>query len=150
MTKRHWIGGPCVVAAVALAGGTLLSGCSNSKSGASTADLAINVTEFKLAAATTSVPAGKIKLTVANDGKVQHEVVAFKSDLAEDAFPTTADGNRVNEDGAGITHIDPEAEDVNPGKTKTVTLDLKPGRYVFLCNLPLHYKQGMHTVINVT
>jgi uncharacterized cupredoxin-like copper-binding protein len=27
--------------------------------------------------------------------------------------------------------------------TKTLTADLKPGRYVLICNLPGHYAMGM-------
>jgi uncharacterized cupredoxin-like copper-binding protein len=31
-----------------------------------------------------------------------------------------------------------------------VTLDLKPGRYELLCNLPHHYAGGMYTELDVT
>ena len=42
-----------------------------------------------------------------------------------------------------------ELEDVAPGKTKgVITLTLKKGHYVLLCNLGSHYKAGMH--INFT
>ena len=41
-----------------------------------------------------------------------------------------------------------EASDLAAGETKTVTIDLKPGRYILLCNLPGHYKAGMyHTFV---
>ena len=29
-----------------------------------------------------------------------------------------------------------------PGVTKTLTLTLKPGHYVLLCNVPAHYQSG--------
>jgi uncharacterized cupredoxin-like copper-binding protein len=87
---------------------------------------------------------------VHNAGTVAHEVVAFRTDLDEAALPLNAEGTGIDEKGAGITHIDPEAEDVQPGKAKTITLDLTAGRYVFLCNVPTHYTAGMHTVLTVT
>jgi uncharacterized cupredoxin-like copper-binding protein len=141
--NRLRVGGVAVAALALFA----VPACSKASAAA---PLHVSVKEFRLVPTETSVKAGKVKLTVANNGKVEHEVVAFKSDLPDGGFPMTADKTRVNEDGAGITHIDPEAEEVKPGKTKTVTLDLKPGRYVFVCNISGHYTQGMHAVVNVT
>ena len=39
---------------------------------------------------------------------------------------------------------------LNAGTTKTLTIDLAPGHYAFVCNLPGHYGQGMHTDFTVT
>jgi uncharacterized cupredoxin-like copper-binding protein len=36
------------------------------------------------------------------------------------------------------------------GAIKRLTLDLKPGRYVLICNLATHYQSGMHTELTVT
>jgi uncharacterized cupredoxin-like copper-binding protein len=38
---------------------------------------------------------------------------------------------------------------MQPGTTKTLTIDLAPGHYVFLCNLPGHYQSGMHVDVTV-
>ena len=124
-------------------------GSSSSKDSGGTA-LHVTVKEFHLTPTETSLKAGKVKLLARNAGTVEHEVVAFKTDLPDGALPLNADKSQVNEDGAGITHIDPEAEDIKPGTTKTATLDLTPGRYVFICNVAGHYSQGMHAVVNVT
>ena len=34
-------------------------------------------------------------------------------------------------------------------KTGTVTLDLKPGKYVLVCNIEKHYAQGMRSAFTV-
>jgi uncharacterized cupredoxin-like copper-binding protein len=55
----------------------------------------------------------------------------------------------VNEDGQGVEHVD-EVENVTPGATKQLAVDLKPGRYVLVCNIPGHYKLGMRTAVVVS
>ena len=67
----------------------------------------------------------------------------FQTDLAEDALPTNEDGD-VDEEGEGVTLID-EIEDIEAGSTESLTVTLDAGSYVFICNLPGHYAQGMHT-----
>jgi len=127
-------------------GFVLLSSCS---SGSSAKPQSVTATqkEFTLSASSSSVKSGSVTVTVKNDGNLPHELVVFRTDLAENALPITADGHKVDEEGSGITHLDPEAEDVNPAGSKTITIDLPAGRYVFVCNIEDHYKQGMHTVV---
>jgi uncharacterized cupredoxin-like copper-binding protein len=84
---------------------------------------------------------------VRNDGKLTHELVAFRTDLGQGDLPMA--GDRVNEEAKAVTHIDPEAEDVQPGASKTLTLELEPGRYVIICNLAGHYASGMHQALTV-
>jgi len=43
-----------------------------------------------------------------------------------------------------------EAPDIEAGATKSVTLDLKAGKYVLLCNLPGHFAGGMWTTFTVS
>jgi len=105
--------------------------------------------DFQIELSQASAPAGRIRLSVHNSGKTEHELVAFRTDLPEGSLPLDSTG-RVNETGPGITHIDPEAESVQPGTTKSVTLDLPAGRYVVICNLPGHYASGMHQVLTVS
>ena len=42
-----------------------------------------------------------------------------------------------------------ETGDLAPGQSKTVSVTLKKGHYVLLCNLPGHYKAGQHTDFTV-
>ena len=87
--------------------------------------------------------------SIASASSIVHELVVFRTDLDEADLPLTADGDRVDESAAGLTKLEPEAEDVAPGDTARITLDLSQGtRFVVICNLPLHYTQGMHVVFN--
>jgi len=97
-----------------------------------------------------AIKAGKLKIKVENKGSTEHEFVVFRTALDETDLPLNAAGDRIDEEGKGITHLDPEAEDVPVGGSKTITIDLAAGRYVFVCNLPNHYGLGMHAVVNVS
>jgi uncharacterized cupredoxin-like copper-binding protein len=102
-----------------------------------------------------SVSAGKVTFTANNEGEKVHEFVIFKTDLAPDALPTTADG-KVDEEGAGLEAVD-EIEDIAAGTSADLTVDLQPGKYVLICNVvaevegktELHYKEGMHAAFTV-
>ena len=43
-----------------------------------------------------------------------------------------------------------ELGDLNPGKSGTMTLNLKPGKYLLFCNKPGHFKAGMYHLLTVT
>ncbi len=94
-------------------------------------------------------PSGDLSFTVTNKATDQeHEFVIFKTDLPEDQLPLNSDGN-VDEEGQGVTHID-ELGGIKVGETQTLKINLPPGNYVAICNLPGHYKQGMHWGFTVT
>ena len=42
-----------------------------------------------------------------------------------------------------------EIGDLQPGETKTLSLNLKAGHYALICNLPGHYKLGQHADLTV-
>ena len=84
--------------------------------------------------------AGEIKFEVRNDGKVQHEFIVVSSDADPGSF-AVKDDFKIDEEAAGKSAG--EADDIEPGQVKTATMRLSAGTYVFLCNLPSHYKQGM-------
>ena len=43
-----------------------------------------------------------------------------------------------------------EIEDIEAGSNESLTVTLDAGNYVFICNLPGHYAQGMHTGFTVS
>ncbi len=71
---------------------------------------------------------------VTSIGKVEHEFVVLKT--AKPAGSLLR-GNEADESGA-VGEID----GVPAGQAKTLTLNLKPGHYSLICNLPGHYKTG--------
>jgi uncharacterized cupredoxin-like copper-binding protein len=131
-----------VISVIALA--TLALAAAGVASPASSAAPKVKITlkEFKLAPAPKSVKAGPVTFAVSNAGSIAHEVVVIKTDAAPGSLPVTAD--RVSEKAAVG-----EVPDVAPGASKQVTLNLKAGKYVLLCNLKGHYKLGQWSAFTV-
>lgn len=100
-----------------------------------------------LKVSTTKVKAGKITFDVTNTSKDNvHEMVvaAVKGKNGKLAYIDSE--SRVDED-----HIADlgEVSELEPGKSGSVTLDLRPGKYVLFCNVPGHYMDGMWKTITV-
>ena len=108
---------------------------------------AVAMTDFTMEPSTATVVAGQATVQISNGGKVAHELLVFRSDLKPSAYPKK-DGN-IDEEGAGITKIS-DGDNLDPGATQTRTIDLtKPGTYLFVCNLPNHFRAGMFKVVTV-
>jgi uncharacterized cupredoxin-like copper-binding protein len=93
----------------------------------------------------TSVPAGKVKFVATNNGTVIHEVIVLKTKAAVDALPINPKTNRVSE-----AKSVGEISEFGKGKTKSVTLKLKKGSYLLVCNVAKHYGLGMRAPFTVT
>ena len=107
----------------------------------------VNLKEFSITPSLSSVPAGAVTFVASNTGTMEHEMVILKTDLAPDALPVV--DNQATEDGPGVQHID-EIEEFEPGTQQTLTVNLTPGNYVLICNVPGHYQSGMRTAFTVT
>jgi uncharacterized cupredoxin-like copper-binding protein len=94
---------------------------------------------------TEQVKAGPVTFNVTNKSQnLVHEFVVLKSDTPVDALPYNADEKEVDESVIEVTN---EIEDIDPGKSGTLTAKLAPGSYVLLCNKTGHFKAGMvHTL----
>jgi len=93
--------------------------------------------------------AGQVNFSITNIGTIQHELLVFKTDLPPSAIPVDNSGNII-ENGPGITLVS-RGDKIDPGKTQNRTVDLtQPGTYVFVCNVPGHFKAGMFRVVTVT
>jgi uncharacterized cupredoxin-like copper-binding protein len=92
-----------------------------------------------------AVSAGKVAITAPNKGKVDHELVLLKTDVNPANLKTEKDGEVIEEAYSGPGEI-PDVESGESGKT---TLNLKPGTYAMICNVPGHYKAGMYGRVTV-
>jgi len=128
---------------LAAAAALVIPACSSDDGG-----IGVTVSDFKVEPAEASAAAGELTFDVTNDAEQTHEFVIFKTDLAPDALPVGDDGD-VDEEGEGVEHID-EIEDITGGSTQSLTVTLDAGNYVFICNLPGHYAQGMHAPFTVS
>lgn len=107
--------------------------------------VAATVKDFELTVDPDASPAGEVNFTITNDGPSTHEFVIVESDLAPDALPV-ADG-LVTEDSIDVVD---EAEDIAPGTTATLGVEMEAGSYVIICNIVGHYEQGMHAGFTVS
>jgi len=102
-----------------------------------------------------SVKAGKVKFVAKNTGTIVHELIVLKTntpfgqlpivDGGDPPVPVASGANKVSE-AASVG----ETGNVPVGKTKSVTLKLKAGAYVLVCNIALHYGLGMRAAFSVT
>jgi uncharacterized cupredoxin-like copper-binding protein len=108
-------------------------------------NVTIKMGEYFFKPRQSTVPAGKVVITAPNNGKVEHELVLLKTNVDPAKLKTEKDGE-VQEDaysGPG------EIPDVEAGETGKTTLNLKPGTYAMICNVPGHYKAGMYGRVTV-
>ena len=109
--------------------------------------IGVSLTDNSVSPDESSADAGEVTFDITNDAEQTHEFVVFKTDLAPDQLPLNEDGD-VDEEGEGVEHID-EVEDIEGGSTESLTVNLDAGNYVLICNLPGHYRQGMHASFTV-
>jgi uncharacterized cupredoxin-like copper-binding protein len=95
------------------------------------------MTEFAFAPRDLRVAAGRFTITARNTGKIVHELILIRTDRAPGSF-AVANG-RVSETGSVG-----EISETKPGASGTHTFQLKPGRYVLVCNIAGHYQAGMY------
>jgi len=117
--------------------GALVAGASNGRGVVNRVQVVEK--EMSTHASPTTVKAGKVTFVVHNAGTVEHELLIMSG----------VGGLSVHDFRVPETRSLGEAGDILPGKTKSVTLTLKPGKYTLLCNIAGHYMLGMHTVITV-
>jgi len=107
----------------------------------------IALSEWKVVTAST-IKAGTVKFTITNGGTIAHELLVFKSDLSPSAYPTDPAGDII-EEGGGVT-LASDGANIDPAGSQARSIKLAPGTYLFVCNIPGHFKAGMFTVVTVT
>ena len=158
-----------LVPVVAFIAAIAVAGCSSSDSSPTSAPtkaataaatpvtkVAVNLKEWSISPSVATAKAGAVTFNVKNDGpKYGHEFVILKTGLAASDLPRKADGS-VDEEGTGVESPG-EVGDLPVGGQDSSTIELTPGRYLFVCNLvdqsdsgaQLHFKNGMFTEFTV-
>lgn len=106
-------------------------------------DISAALTDGSITLSTNTIAAGHVTIAATNGGTMVHEIEVFAGEGT--LLPVV---NSVA-DTSGLDLID-EIEDVVPGATVTLAVDLVPGHYVIMCNLPGHYEMGMVADLEVT
>lgn len=104
----------------------------------------VDATEYGFAPKAITAPAGTLKVTLDNTGKIPHEFVLLKSAGAPGALKIDSKTQRVSES-ASVG----EVAEIAAGKSATTTFRLKAGTYEYVCNIPAHYGLGMHGLLTV-
>lgn len=126
----------------------LVAACSSGASpstGTGASTIATELSEWQIKLDSSTGKAGSITFNVSNKGEKEHEFVVVKTDLKSGTLPVTGD-DEVDE--SAFEPVD-EIEDIKAGATPVLTVDLKAGHYVLLCNLTGHYAKGMHADFDV-
>jgi len=88
-------------------------------------ELTISETEFALDPADPTVAAGEVTITATNDGATVHNLEV---------------------EGDGVEEI---TDDLDPGQSGELKLDLAPGEYEMYCAIGTHAAQGMEGTLTV-
>ena len=91
--------------------------------GAGADEITVTAKEMRFTPSTVRIAAGRRTIVVHNSGKLTH------------TFSLNALGKEVT---------------IHPGKTRTLSVDLQPGTYRYVCRILDHEGLGMHGVLRVS
>ncbi len=128
---------PAAAAAIAVAIGVPIALASSSG-----ASVGITEKEFKVTPTVKSVKAGSVTFKIKNAGALDHTFAIVKTSLPAGKLPVKSDRVSLKP----IKDVGP----FKPGKGATLTLNLKPGKYVLYCNVKGHYSAGQRVAFTVT
>ncbi len=105
-------------------------------------EVAVTLNEWSVSPAVAQLEAGKTTFVVTNSGRTVHEFVISEPQAVTD------ESHRGHEPDAGAA-----IENIQPGETQRVTVDLEAGEYELACHVVEgstdHYELGMRSTVNV-
>jgi uncharacterized cupredoxin-like copper-binding protein len=133
---------------LALCCSLLFAACASPWASAGGNHVQVSMREYSVTPSTSHIHSGNVTFDVNNRGSMAHEMVVLQTILPAQSLPS-GQGDTVNEDAPGVKDVG-EVSDLSPGQSKSVTVDLQPGRYLLVCNQPGHLHAGMWSVLMVT
>ena len=101
----------------------------------------VSLIDLTIELSTEEARAGTVTFQVSNHTEaLVHELLVVKTNLRLDALPYNQEKNEVEEARLNVLG---EVEELYPGESGTLTLDMAPGRYILLCNKAAHFRAGM-------
>jgi LPXTG-motif cell wall-anchored protein len=116
---------------LALVSGLVFAGLASAQAATT---VKVSLSEFKVEMSSTTLSAGtKVTYVITNNGKIKHEMVLEKEGVVDAPLEFNGAGQ--------------EAEDIEPGTTRTVEWTIpEAGKYQLACHVEGHYEAGMKTV----
>lgn len=102
---------------------------------------ATTLKEYTVTPRPSEVAAGRVAFKVRNAGAINHEFVVLRTNKKASELLKGSEADETGNVG--------EIGDIQPGQTKTLSLNLKAGHYALICNLAGHYKAGQHADLTV-
>jgi uncharacterized cupredoxin-like copper-binding protein len=110
-------------------------------------DVVVTMRDDAITLSNDSPAAGELTFEGVNEGTRTHEFEIFAVPEGVDANALPVEDNVALAD--EMLEVIDEVEDIAPGTSATLQVDLQPGNYAVLCNLSGHYANGMHTTFTV-
>ena len=132
-----------IASAATIAAAAMLSAGTSGRA-ATSSHITVSLREMSVSLSASTVPSGEVTFDLANTGTVEHEFVILKTDIPAGALPESLDQPGK---AAEVGHVD-EQDPVSA--TGTLTVTLRPGHYILLCNKPGHYAAGMYAAFTVS
>ncbi|MDL2336058.1 MAG: sulfocyanin-like copper-binding protein [Chloroflexota bacterium] len=164
--RLFYIGSILAVALIALA--CSAGGPTPQPTGAS-GDISAALSDWRIDMSAASAPAGRVVFNIANQSTTVHEFVVIRTDTMAAELPVKdhmldvqAMGGPMGSAGIDMPGMSPssnmehpvgtvgELEDIAAGATAMLTFDnMGPGHYAIVCNIAMHYEQGMRVDFTV-
>lgn len=107
------------------------------------ANVTVRLNEWKVIPSVVRVRAGKVTFVARNVGQLDHNLVVLRTKRAPAKLPIAGAGAK--EVGrVGKTPV------LRPRQTRRLSLRLKAGKYVLICNVAGHYQAGMFVGFRVS
>lgn len=109
--------------------------------GPATKNIKVREGEMFIRLSSNQAKAGQVTFSTRNIGSVVHELAVLKTDKPA---ADLGGGSKAPENGKVG-----EVANLSPGQSKSLSINLTPGHYALICNLPGHYSAGMYADLNV-
>ncbi|MDP2950312.1 MAG: sulfocyanin-like copper-binding protein [Chloroflexota bacterium] len=135
--------------ALILAAALLMGACGSESQPAQVVSATVgspSLGEYSLVLDKPSIPAGKTRFQVRNEGLIDHDFIVMETNLPPNGLKIIANKVDIPASGreVGRTIV------ILAGREQSVTVNLKPGKYVVTCNIDGHYQEGAYTTLEVT
>jgi uncharacterized cupredoxin-like copper-binding protein len=106
--------------------------------------ISVKLIDYRVRPSARNVAPGRVTFVVHNADSAPHNLVVLRTRIAARALPVTGRHGRARELGRqGATTV------LHDEQTVRLTLTLRTGRYLLICNVPGHYQRGMVVVFRL-